>query len=145
MSLKFRIVPFAAVMSVLGCLLATSVAQAADLSIAIAGHQVSGGKIRASLYNSAQTFAKEFFKAIDTEASGESVVLVFRDLPPGSYAVTAYQDVNGDGKLERGIFNQPSEPYGVSRDARGKRGPPKFEDAQIELREPSSQISITLR
>ena len=127
------------------CAGAAAVVHAADLSIEITGHQTSGGKVRAALFNDAATFLGTPSKTAGSVASGAPALLVFRDLPAGVYAVSAYQDDNGNNKLDRGLFNIPSERYGFSRDARGDGGPPKFGDAQVELREPSAQYPIKLR
>lgn len=134
-----------ATMVALVCAGAATPAGAADLSIEVSGHQTSGGKVRAALFNDAASFLGTPFKTAEVVASGDPAVLVFRDLPAGVYAVSAYQDDNGNNKLDRGLFNIPSERYGFSRDARGDGGPPKFRDAQVELREPSAQYPIKLR
>ncbi|MES2947505.1 MAG: DUF2141 domain-containing protein [Pseudomonadota bacterium] len=134
-----------AVMVALVCAGATTAASAADLSIEVSGHQASGGKLRAALFNDAANFLGTPFKTAEAVASSNPAVLVFRDLPAGAYAVSAYQDDNGNNTLDRGLFNIPSERYGFSRDARGDGGPPKFRDAQVELREPSAQYPIKLR
>lgn len=139
-----RFSPLAAMVALV-CAGAATTADAADLSIEVSGHQTSGGKVRAALFNDAASFLGTPFKAVEVVASGDPAVLVFRDLPAGVYAVSAYQDDNGNNKLDRGMFNIPSERYGFSRDARGDGGPPKFRDAQVELREPSAQYPIKLR
>ena len=45
-----------------------------------------------------------------------------RGLPPGRYAVAAYQDVNGNGELDKVPPGIPTEPYAFSNDVgRGRR------------------------
>lgn len=144
MGQQLRPFPLAAMVALV-CAGAATTAGAADLSIEVSGHQTSGGKVRAALFNDAASFLGTPFRAAEVVASGEPAVLVFRDLPAGVYAVSAYQDDNGNNKLDRGLFNIPSERYGFSRDARGDGGPPKFRDAQVELREPSALYPIKLR
>lgn len=54
-------------------------------------------------------------------------------LAPGSYAAVVVHDVNGNGALDTGrVLPIPKEPIGVSRDAKGFMGPPKFKDAVFE-------------
>jgi uncharacterized protein (DUF2141 family) len=55
------------------------------------------------------------------------------ELPPGDYAVKAYQDFDDDGQLGRNSFGVPSEPYGFSNNARGVFGPPSWSAARFEL------------
>ena len=65
------------------------------------------------------------------------------DLPPGRYALAVYVDRNGNGKLDRGMFGIPSEPYGFSNGG-GAFGPPEFGEAQVELGEADMTIRIDL-
>ena len=71
--------------------------------------------------------------------------LTIRELPPGVYAVAVFQDINGDGKLNRNLFGRPTEPYGFSKNARGRFGPPEFEQASFALSKRGHQIEIRLR
>ena len=147
MGQHLRLLPHAARLALVcaGVAAAATTVHAGDLSIEVSGHQPSGGKVRAALYNDAANFLATPFKTAEVVAGSDPAVLVFRDLPAGVYAVSAYQDDNGNNKLDRGLFNIPVERYGFSRDARGDGGPPKFRDAQVELREPSAQYPIKLR
>lgn len=55
----------------------------------------------------------------------------FKDVPAGQYAISTYQDVNGNHKLDKWIFG-PREPWGFSYS--GKMVfPPKFEDVSFNL------------
>ncbi len=54
--------------------------------------------------------------------------LVF-NLPAGEYAVTIYQDLNNNSRLDK-FFSIPIEPYGISNNVRTF---PKFEDSKIKL------------
>jgi len=64
-------------------------------------------------------------------------------LPYGNYAVAAYHDEDGNGRMKTVYGTIPLEGIGVSRDARGVMGPPKFEDASVTL--DSEQLLIELR
>jgi len=61
------------------------------------------------------------------------VVAEFEDVPSGPFAVSVFHDEDLDRRLDTGLFGAPSEDYGFSRDARGTFGPPRFEDARLEL------------
>ncbi len=54
------------------------------------------------------------------------------ELPNGTYAISAYQDLNSNGKMGRIPFiGVPTEPYGFSNNVRAKFGPPKFKAASF--------------
>ena len=64
-------------------------------------------------------------------------------LEPGRYAIKVFHDRDGDGELDKGAFGIPSEPYGFSNDARGRLGPPNFEDAAFAYE--GRPIAVTIR
>ena len=68
---------------------------------------------------------------------------MFAGVIPGKYAISVYHDVNGNQRLDSNMVGIPSEPYGFSRDARGKMGPPSFDDAAFEVGK--DNVNLTLR
>jgi uncharacterized protein (DUF2141 family) len=57
----------------------------------------------------------------------------------------AYHDQNGNGEIDMRILGMPKEPVGVSNDARGRFGPPKFDAAKFTLVAPLTRHSFELR
>lgn len=57
----------------------------------------------------------------------------FMKLKAGSYAVVAFQDLNGNKDIDKGFFGQPTEPYGFSNNVSGTFGPPSFEKQLFTL------------
>ncbi|MEM1434800.1 MAG: DUF2141 domain-containing protein [Pseudomonadota bacterium] len=67
-------------------------------------------------------------------------------LPAGEYGVRVMQDLDGDGELATNMVGMPKEPWGVSNDARGRFGPPTWEQVRIVHPGEAEQIHvITLR
>lgn len=89
---------------------------------------------------------KDFLeKSIQTKSiiiSGSKVIVEF-DLPPGEYAVSTYQDVNSNGKLDRYFIGKPKEPYGFSNNVK-PFGPPSYKDCKFTLTNSPKSISISL-
>lgn len=84
-------------------------------------------------------------KSIQTKSviiSGSKVIVEF-DLPTGEYAVSTYQDVNNNGKLDRYIIGKPKEPYGFSNNVK-PFGPPNYKDCKFRLTSSPKSISISL-
>ena len=71
--------------------------------------------------------------------------VVFENLPHGEYAISAYHDENGNGKLDTGMFGIPKEPIGTSNDAKIRFGPPKYKDAKFVLDQPDLDMNIPVR
>ncbi len=83
-------------------------------------------------------------RTLELKASDGVSERILTDLPAGTYAIGAFQDLNQDGVLNRGAFGVPREPYGFSNDARGSFGPPSFEAASFEFGEESRKIGFLL-
>ncbi len=74
-----------------------------------------------------------------------SVTVSMPDIPPGRYAVQAYHDEDGNGRLRKGLFGLPAAAIGFSRNVRVRLGPPSFEDAAIDVIEPVTATQLRLR
>lgn len=119
-------------------------ARAADLTVQVKGVPSAQGRILVALYDSAANFPRPgaTLRAQAADAADPATV-VFRDLPPGRYAITAFHDKNGNGQLDRNLAGIPIESFGFSNDAMPVAGPPAFEAAAFELTRPG-QIEIQL-
>lgn len=141
-------IPATVTMALLACLTADA-AVAADLEVRIPNLRSSEGSMRVALHqrgasvkfpNEAGAIAGAF-----QQAAVGSMRFVFTDLSPGDYAVAAFHDRNGDGKLARNILGIPTEPYGFSNNVYGFMGPASFEKAAVTVSADSDQLSITIR
>jgi uncharacterized protein (DUF2141 family) len=65
-------------------------------------------------------------------AAGERTV-TFEGLPVGEYAVRAFHDLNGNGRMDTNPFGMPTEPYAFSNNARGNMGPASWDRAKFTV------------
>lgn len=65
-------------------------------------------------------------------AAAVAMTFTFEGLGSGVYAVAAFQDLNGDGTLDRSPHGLPLEPYGFSNNA-GRSSAPRFERAAFRV------------
>ena len=113
-------------------------------SVTIRGVKTNGGPVRVAVFDRASGFPKDegaaFKMVIQPTASTltQSIPLNIK----GPYALAVYQDENDDRQLNKGAFGVPKEPYGFSKNADGKYGPPKFADAALS---PGDAVDLTLR
>lgn len=71
---------------------------------------------------------------IERKIVNDSVMTItFNNLKDGVYAFVVFQDMNGNEIIDRKKFGIPVEPFAFSKNALGKFGPPKFEDASFEI------------
>ena len=66
------------------------------------------------------------------------------DLPPGTYAVTVYEDLNGNHKLDHNLIGIPREPVGASNNPKGRFGPPRFSECAFSLGNSAQTIAISV-
>lgn len=115
-------------------------AEAATLTVELQGAATSG-QVMAALYRSPDGWMKDGKDIARQGAVGNGkVTMVFANLAPGKYAVSAYFDANGNNKLDTNAAGVPTEKYGFSRDAAGNFGPPSFDAAAIDLQADASIV-----
>lgn len=127
----------------LACLLITGAgAVAADVEITLEGIEGAPGSVYVALCQGGLSEA-ECRIGRDAPARSANQRFVFEAIAPGPYAVAAYQDVNGNGRLDRTALGLPLEPYGFSGETvRGTR--PDFAQARFLLREPGARLRVRL-
>jgi len=120
-------------------------ADAATLIVELSGVENDHGLVRVAVCTP-ETFTTKncpFFAA--TAARAGAVTVSVEGIPPGRYAVQAYHDEDGNGRVRRGLFGIPAEAIGFSRDAPIRLAAPRFEDAAIAIAEPSTATHLRLR
>lgn len=124
----------------------TASALPGQLEIAVDGTTAGVGTVRVNLYASTASFLKQEDEQAEVTVPDEGTSqVVFSDLAPGKYAVVAYQDINGNGELDRGLFGIPLEPIGFSNGVVPVFSAPDFEDAAVSVADGATAIEITVR
>jgi uncharacterized protein (DUF2141 family) len=94
-----------------------------------------GGILRLGLYDEAG-YPKDDAKPIasaDVPAQPGRTTVTLNNIPPGTYAIQAYQDTNGNDKMDTSWLGIPQEPFGFSRNARPGLSKPGFAAAKFEI------------
>lgn len=65
-------------------------------------------------------------------------------LPPGTYALSVLQDMNGNRTLDTNVIGIPTEASGSSNDAPAKWSAPKFKDAVFTVGDAPVELAIRL-
>ena len=114
-----------------------------NLTVSVSGLKSNTGTVKVGLYNSDETFLKSTYKSIVSEIKNNEVTVTFIGIPEGEYGISAYQDENNNGKLDRNAMGIPSEDYACSNNAKGFMGPPLFSDAKFNV-DKDAKINIVL-
>lgn len=101
------------------------------ITIEFSGMQSDKGDIFVGLHNKKEDFLKKRFKEAVVKVENNKAIAIFKNIPEGEYAVSSFHDENDNKKMDTKIFGIPKEPIGVSNDAKGFMGPPKYNDAKF--------------
>ena len=126
----------------LAWLAALSAAQSATIDVVVDGIEPAPGTVYVTLCQGGLSGAA-CRVGDEAAANGGSRRFSFADIPAGAWAVAAYQDLNGNGRLDRTNLGLPLEPYGLSNGA-GRRARPDFGSASVAVREPGAAIRVRL-
>ena len=103
------------------------------------------GKIMVALYDTAEAYSGGApVRAAQVDVAAGQTDAVFADLPSGEYAMKAFHDVNGNGRMDTNPFGMPTEPFAFSNNARGNMGPASWDRARFALSGEVAQ-TITIR
>jgi len=120
-------------------------AQQPELRIDVSHPLAQNAEVRVGLYTSPSNWLDdEPVHARVHEASDTLTTVIFEELPAGTYGAAVYLDENRNGKLDRNLIGFFKEPFGFSKEARVRFGPPKWDDAIFEIENEPVQLYIRL-
>ena len=122
--------------------------QATQLAVEVSGLNQLEGQVCLNLFDSSAGFPSDRDEALQTmcvdTAEDVPVLATFENLAPGSYAVSAFHDANGDNEFNRNFVGMPAEGFGFSRNPEALTGPPEFGDAVVLVAGAETKIEIEL-
>ncbi len=115
----------------IGAMLTAQAQNTFTISVEFSGMESDKGNLYVALYNSEKDFLKNNFKGAIVKIQKQKALVKFKDVPEGVYAVSCFHDANDNKKMDTNFFGIPKEPIGISNDAKGFMGPPKYKDAKF--------------
>ncbi|WP_395333078.1 DUF2141 domain-containing protein [Novosphingobium sp. BL-8H] len=117
----------------------------AVLTIDIGNVRVSKGRVHVDICPESRFLKDDCPYSAEAPAQAGVTRVIARSVPAGRYAVQAFLDENGNGKVDRALFGIPKEGVGFSNDAKITLGPPKFADAAFNYNGGAQTIRFSLR
>ena len=108
---------------------------------------VTGGEPFVAVYASPEGFRPEEELVSTQHALHPAAATAEIDLPlpaRGEYVVAGFQDLNGNGKLDKNFFGVPTEPYGFARVPPSKWRAPSFGEVATPVAN-GDRVTIELR
>ena len=107
------------------------------------GVRINGGTVYVAVYDSNESFRNDQPCRTFRLEPVSTTVSVETRLTEGYYRVNAYQDENGNGRLDTGLFGIPREPFGISN--YGGRGiPGNFERLKLWIGRGADKVTVNL-
>lgn len=113
---------------------------AQNLTVEVRDIEKAEGHLYVAIYNSEETFMKKPLAAFRIDVKDKVLSIPCQGLPAGSYAISLFQDENGNGKLDTAAFGIPTEKFGFSNDAQGVMGPPSYEKCRFTFSEDTTLV-----
>lgn len=115
----------------LGGILSTIAQETYTITAKFSGMKSDKGNLYVALYNKEGEFLQKSFKGKIVKITNQTATAVFDSIPKGEYAISSFHDENDNKKMDTRIFGIPKEPVGISNNAKGFMGPPKYQDAKF--------------
>jgi uncharacterized protein (DUF2141 family) len=98
--------------------ISTGYLSAQTLTIRVENAEIGRGYLMVGVFNDESNFPNNYFMGKRIAVTDTMMEISFTDLPLGQYAVSVFQDRNGNGRLDTNILGIPTERYGFSNDVR---------------------------
>ncbi|NTU54566.1 MAG: DUF2141 domain-containing protein [Chlorobiaceae bacterium] len=118
-----------------------------SIEVSIGNVRSIDGVVGVALFKTKKGFPDKNAEALAGRSipSGNPCVVVFDNLPYGTYAVSVMHDENGNGKMDKGFFGIPKEGFGSSNNPKVKMGPPSFDDSKFDLNDQKLSLTIDIK
>ena len=122
-------------------ILSTSAQEKHTVTLDFKGMKSDKGNLYVAIYNKEESFLKKPIKGTVVKIVDKKATITLKDIPAGVYAVSAFHDANDNKKMDTNFLGIPKEPTGMSNDATGFMGPPKYKDAKFNV---TKDITLTI-
>ena len=104
---------------------------------------VNGGLVYVAVYSNENDYKNEKAFASFILKPDNATLTHSLDLPEGEYVVSVFQDKDGDGKLNSGLFGLPTEHVGKTNYS--LRGPPGgFNKLKVPVNNNSTKLTVNI-
>jgi uncharacterized protein (DUF2141 family) len=119
---------------------AISSLHAQKLTVKVSGIKPVSGYLMVGVFNSETGFPDSYYKGEKIKVTDTVMIATFTGLPKGKYAVSVYQDINENGRLDKNLFGAPKEKYGFSN----KANKPDYKESLFDFNDDLT-VNITLK
>lgn len=130
--------------------LANANKKAGTLIIKVYGFENTEGIMHSHIFNDAYpelfpTKSKDAFTKQSVKVNKNETVVIYENIPYGTYAATVHHDINKNMKLDKNFIGYPAEPFGLSNNPSLSLSIPKFEKCCFKIDKDTVIIKIILK
>ena len=114
-------------------------ANSQTLNLELRGIEQVSGDLFVGFYNTSDSFLKKTTFGLIVNVTDKEMTIPCTGLSTGTYAISLYQDENGNKTLDKGAFGIPEEKYGFSNCTK-LYGPPVFDQCKFEFKKDTTVI-----
>jgi uncharacterized protein (DUF2141 family) len=116
------------------------------LTLIIKNFRTPKGSVVVGLYGTDNKFPnpKDQLKEYRFTPHDNKLTATIADQKFGTYALAIYQDVNGNGKIDKNLIGIPTEPYAFSQNYIPRTKAPNFDDCKFDYDETNNTITMTM-
>ncbi|MEM1441711.1 MAG: DUF2141 domain-containing protein [Verrucomicrobiota bacterium] len=117
-----------------------------NVTVTVSNIPGAKGTLLIGLFDSAGSFTKRPMKSSPKVqvTSTAPVTVTIPNVPPGTYAISVVQDLNGNGRLDKTIVGMPKEPLAFSQISKIPKGKPSFSACSFDVGDSDVSMSIRL-
>jgi len=145
--MRHRLSLFVCVLALTSLLIPGSAALAARIIVTVDGIHSNQGTVYIGLYSNSAEFLNgghcTAYRKVP--ASTAPITVAFDNLQPGTYAVGAYHDENGNGHLDTSPIGLPVEGYALSNGIRAVFAKPQFYQAAFTIGAGDKPVALHIR
>jgi UDP:flavonoid glycosyltransferase YjiC (YdhE family)/uncharacterized protein (DUF2141 family) len=102
------------------------------------------GVVRCGLFKESG-WLTQTFRASIVDIHGKRALCTFKDVPAGTYGISAFHDEDKDGKLDTNLVGYPVEEYCASNNARNLMSAPSWKDAKFGYRGGTRRLKAVMK
>lgn len=113
------------------------------IDVHIANFESNDGAVYVALYDAEANWLEKRVRGENTAITNQEARVQFKNVMPGTYAISLFHDANNNKKLDTNFLGIPKEPIACSNNAVGWFGPPAWSDAKFEVKEELVELKIS--